>query len=220
MAVGECAKFRSTGRRTIEYIQGGLWMAQRTMAKPLGCAIEDAPLEDIEMVMKVQKETMSGRDGKTYVNPVVHVAYPGTPEQLRKVAHDGQRVLKTNQQELLKLDARRFQMLLKDETAEEAKEISETFHPEAADDDTTKAKVIDGKAKVKPKVEPDAKAEPAADRIDQAAKEARAQMPEGLRRALESEDEPEDPDPARGDVDLPSRPAGEKKPKEKKDEWL
>ncbi len=218
MAIGECAKFRSTGKHSMAYIQAGLVAVKQSVSDEVGCSFEDAPLKNIQMVMRLQKETVSGPDGKMYVIPSVHVAYQGTEQELGKVVEKRLKARKTTRQELLKLDAMRFQLLLQDESAEEAREISEEFHPEVADDDPTK--VIDGQATVKTKIEPDAKAEAAADRIDKASKEARAQMPPGIQRALEADDGPEDSDPAKGDVDLPSRPAGEKKPKEKKDEWL
>lgn len=215
MAIGECAKFRSTGKNSIKYIQGGLWMVKQAVAEELGCSIDEAPLRNIPLTMKLMKETVNGPDGKTYVIPVVHVGFQGTTNQLREIVVTRQKVRKADQQALLKYEAKRYKALLAPESAEEARDISEEFHPEHVDDDPTK--VIEGTAT---KVEPDAKREPAADRIDKASKEARSRMPAGIQRALDSEDELEDPDPARGDVDLPSRPAGEKKPKEKKDEWL
>jgi len=215
MAIGECAKFRSTSKNTMKYIQGGLWMVKQAVAEELGCSVDEAPLKNIPLVMRFQKETVMSPEGQARTIPVVHVGYNGTRDELRSIVVNRQKVLKETQQELIEMERKRYQTLLLPEPAEEAKEIADEFHPEAANE---QAAVVEAKATVKTP----AKDTTAFEKIDRASKDAMAssQLPKGLQNALDEaadEGDPGDPEKTAKDEDLPDRSS---KPKEADDGWL
>jgi hypothetical protein len=213
MDIGECAKFRTTGKSTMKYIQGGLWMVKQSVAEEMGCSVDEAPLKNIPLRMKWGRESIVGKDGQARVIPVVSVGFAGTEDDLRAIAGKRQRVLKETQIQLIELERRRYRELLLPEPMKEAAMITEEFHPEQADEPPPQA-VIELSPAPKKQV-----------MIEEAAKAAMADstLPKGFQEALEkSEDgEPEESERTPRDADLPVKPKNEKKPdKEDKGGWL
>ncbi len=112
MGTGEMAIFRSTGKRTISSILGGLRDLKETIGHALGIPWKLAPIAGIPLTLTFRKEAAVDPEGKTRIVPVVSVTYKGSEQHLISHVKNRQEYLVAN---------RRFQEALLSDPEEAVK---------------------------------------------------------------------------------------------------
>lgn len=224
MGLGEVAVFRSTGKTTMSVILGSLALLKEQVGIVLGVPFEQAPIADIPLVLEYLKKTVTDKEGKTRIIPVINVKCMLTKEEIREVVYKRQEFYKRSTDDLNALLVRRNEIEMARERAEQAKilapespaaaaAIAEEFHPDTMDE-----KLVDiGPCKAKQEAD-DLK------RLEDAAK--RAIPPSVIDAIAEAGDddlgeEPPKQAPKKREPKEAPPPAPKEQPPKKKDEdWL
>lgn len=96
MGTGEMAIFRSTGKRTISSILGGLRDLKETIGHLFSIPWKLAPIADIPLTLTFRKDAAVDQEGKTRIVPVVSVTYKGSGKQLGDLVKKRQEYLAAN----------------------------------------------------------------------------------------------------------------------------